>query len=235
MRKLVRRISEALGINLGNKEGNEIKGFIPYPVLKVGILDQEWDVGLPWYLKRLHGQVVVDCGFISHQNFTRLLASLGYTVYGVDIDDFPDTFPNFKHIQCPVWGVPLSERSVDVIIANSLLEHIGLAFYNQPHTSYAEAETMNQLHRLLKPSGRLLMQVPYVKKTAEIKHRGREFYRTYTRKTLTKLLGKFYIEEKTFYAKAQKGWVEVSENVADRVEQGGGFPVCLCYIEARRI
>ena len=40
-RELVRKISEKFGLNIGNKEGNELKGFVPYPVIKVDGLDHK--------------------------------------------------------------------------------------------------------------------------------------------------------------------------------------------------
>lgn len=234
MSKLARDLGEKLGINLGNKTGNQLKGSVPFPVLKTGELDQEWEVGLPWYLKRLHGEKIVDTGFVSHQNFTKLLARLGYTVYGVDIDWFT-YYPGISYLHSLVWEIPLKDKSVDTVIANSLLEHMGLPYYNQPGNPLAESETMQEFCRILKPDGNLLMQVPYAKNNAIIKHKGQQFYRTYTADTLRKLLGYFpgyYTQCPTFYARGKGCWIEVSEDVANHIEQGGGFPVCLCYMEA---
>jgi len=99
MRKFNRDLSEKLGLRIGKAEGNELTGSTPCQVLKTGWLDQEWEVGLEWYLKRIKGQMIVDTGFISHQNFTKLLARLGFTVYGVDLGLFTGYFPNLNYLK----------------------------------------------------------------------------------------------------------------------------------------
>ena len=233
MRKFCRDLNEKLGLRIGKAKGNELKGSTPCQVLKTGWLDQEWEVGLEWYLKRIKGQVIVDTGFISHQNFTKLLARLGFTVYGIDLGLFTGYFPNLLYLNSLVWDIPaLKKESVDTIIANSLLEHLGLECYGQPTILNAEALTMSEFARILKPNGKLLMQVPYAKGTTIIYHKSEQFYRTYTQETLINLLWpQFYTIEKTFYARGKRCWLEVNQEVANRIEQGSGFPVCLAYLE----
>ena len=79
------------------------------------------------------------------------------------------------------------------------------------------------------------MQVPYAKNTTIIYHKSEQFYRTYTQKTLRSLISPFFkIVDKTFYARGERCWLEVNQVVADRIEQGSGFPVCLCYVEVEK-
>ena len=237
MRKFTRNSCERLGLRIGKADGNELKGSTPCQVLKTGYLDQEWEVGLSWYLKRIKGEVIVDTGFISHQNFTKLLARLGFTVYGVDLGLFKGYFPRLNYLNCYVWNIPvLKDESVDTIVANSLLEHLGLECYSQPVYPKAESNTIREFSRILKSNGKLLMQVPYAKETTIIYHKTEQFYRTYTHKTLVKLLHpKFNIIDKTFYARGERCWIEVNQEVADHIEQGSGFPVCLCYVEVEKM
>jgi len=133
-----------------------------------------------------------------------------------------------------VWNIlALKSESVDTIVANSLLEHLGLECYDQPTYPEAEKNTINEFARILKPDGKLLLQVPYAKDTTIIYHKSEQFYRTYTQKTLSNLLSpKFRVVSKAFYTRGERCWLEVSQVVADRIEQGSGFPVCLCYLEA---
>ena len=233
MSKFNRDLCEKLGLRMGKPKGNELKGSTPYQVLKTGYLDQEWEVGLQWYLKRIKGEVIVDTGFISHQNFSKLLARLGFTVYGVDLGLFTGYYPNLYYLNNLVWNIRLADESVDTIIANSLLEHLGLECYSQPLSPKAESDTIGEFARILKPNGKLLMQVPYAKITTIIYHKSEQFYRTYTQKTLQQVIEPlFKIVEKTFYARGERCWIEVNREVANRIEQGSGFPVCLCYVEA---
>ncbi len=236
MRKFTRDLAEKLGLRIGKEDGNELKGSTPYQVLKTGWLDQEWEVGLQWYLKRIKGEVIVDAGFISHQNFTKMLARLGFTVYGVDLGLFAGYYSNLNYLNCLVWDIPaLKDKSVDTIVANSLLEHLGLECYDQPLVPQAERYTIDEFTRILKPNGKFLMQVPYARETTIIYHKSEQFYKTYTIKTLNDLLHpKFKLVSKAFYARGERCWLEVNQEVADKIEQGSGFPVCLVYLEVEK-
>jgi len=233
MRELVRNTMEKLGLRIGKANGIHLKGSTPYQVLKTGYLDQEWEVGLEWYLKRIKGPVVIDTGFISHQNFTKLLARLGFQTYGIDLNLFTGYFENLSYLHNLVWNIQLKEDTADTIIANSLLEHLGLDYYDQPLAPEAEQDTINEFARILKQNGKLLMQVPYAKNATIIYHKKEQFYRTYTGEMLERLTEpSFKIIEQCFYARGKGKWIEVNQEVADHIEQGGGFPVCLCYMEA---
>jgi len=112
------------------------------------------------------------------------------------------------------------------------LEHLGLEYYGQPPQPNAEQDTMAEFNRILKPNGKLLMQVPYAKETTIVYHKSEQFYRTYTEETLQKLIGTdFNIINMTFYARGERCWMEINNKVANRIKQGSGFPVCLCYLE----
>ena len=234
MGKFCRDLGEKLGLRIGKAKGNELRGSTPCQVLKTGWLDQEWEVGLEWYLKRIKGQMIVDTGFISHQNFTKLLARLGFTVYGVDLGLFTGYFPNLNYLNNLVWDIPaLKNESIDTIVANSLLEHLGLEYYGQPPQPNAEQDTLIEFNRILKPHGKLLMQVPYAKETTIVYHKSEQFYRTYTDDTIYNLIAapNLNLVNMTFYARGERCWMEVNQEVANRIKQGSGFPVCLCYLE----
>jgi ubiquinone/menaquinone biosynthesis C-methylase UbiE len=61
--------------------------------------------------------------------------------------------PAFAHITCAgdVNRLPLATSSIDVALANNLLEHV-----NTPHVCLAE------IHRVLKPEGTLHVLVPFL-------------------------------------------------------------------------
>jgi len=213
----------------------ELKGIWPRPV--VGLpkhLDYEWVVGLPWYLKNIKGNRVLDAGFMAHLEFTKLLVQLGFEVYGVDLQSYKTK--EFVTIEDSVWNIGAWKLSrFDTIVANSLLEHLGLEFYGQPKFEEAQKSTMKAFYDRLELGGVLLLQVPYGKYPILVRYRGQDFYRVQTRGRLLDLLESFEIQEKVFYVKATKGWLEVSESVADKVQQGGGFPSCLAYVKAIKV
>jgi len=230
---------ESLGrLVLGSKpDGSEIHkliGFWPRPLIRFPRhLDYEWKIGLHWYLKRIEGNRVLDTGFVEHLGFTKLLVELGFEVYGVDLKGY--SAREFKAIQCLVWETSHHCSGFDTIVANSLLEHLGLRCYGQPEFKEAQKATIDDFYEILNPKGLLLVQVPYGRYPILVRYRNQDFYRISTSESLSVLLEGFEIEEKVFFIKATKGWIEASESIANKVQQGGGFPSCMAYIKARKV
>lgn len=239
IRQLVANTLERVGIGIGSNlvlfDGTaKLKGFRPYPAIKIpNNLDHEWQVGLYWYLKRIEGRNILDTGYMAHIGFTKILYHLHLRITGVDLQQ-GDT-DKINCIQAPVWNMPIPEFSIDTVIANSLLEHLGLDYYEQPRTTDATNSTLLEFHRVLKPRGLLLLQVPYGAFPIRVKHKGKEFYVPWISSNLRNLEKHFTIEEKTYYIRARGKWIEVSETIANHIVQGGGFPPCIVYIKARKM
>jgi len=237
MRKQLGEFLSRVGIGWGTSFNGsleyELRGSRPRPLVTgTSRLDYEWDVGLPWYLKNLQGPRVLDTGFVEHLEFTKLLVRLGFEVYGIDIKAFDSDKEGFTSFKEYVWKTPFVDGYLDLIVANSLFEHLGLKCYGQPEFSGAQQATAEEFRRVLKPNGVLLMQVPYGMYSILVKSKGVDFYRVLTRGALFGLLKGLEIENKTFYVRSHKGWVEVSESIANKVKIGGSLPNCLAYIKA---
>lgn len=228
---------ELLGIGIGDKpiptnDVAELKGFRPYPGIRIpSSLDHEWQVGFYWYLKRIEGETVLDTGYKAHEGFTQILGNLGLHVAGVDLQQ--GSIDKVDCIQAPVWDMPIPRASIDTLIANSLLEHIGLDCYGQPDKVDAVGLTLQEFASVLKPRGVVLMQIPYSSLPILIEHKGERFYIPWTCNDLDNLAKHFIIEEETYYIWARGKWVEVGKAIADRFTQGGGFPSCIVYVRGR--
>lgn len=236
-RRVAANVLESVGIGFGNKpligtDYVELQGFRPYPAIRIpNNLDHEWEVGFEWYLKRIEGKVVLDTGYMAHKGFTKVLGESGLVIIGIDL--LAGEIPNVNCIQSPVWDMDIPNNSINTIIANSLLEHIGLDCYKQPVKNDAREATLSEFKRKLKLGGVLLMQVPYSNIPVMIKHNGEQFYIPWNQYDIAGITRYFTIEEKTYYARAKKRWLEVSESIACQITQGGGFPSCIVYIKAR--
>lgn len=233
MIKVLRNIlGDALGsFGIGNGY------FRPHPAYPYTFkqMDYEWKIGYEWYLKRIEGQVVLDGGCLEHLEFDKILCQLGFKVYGVDIGAKPEySHDNFNFIQKHIWETDIEPNSIDCIIANSLLEHLGLPYYNQRKVENADKLTVSEFDRILTPGGLLLIQVPFGETNHMILKGTQPFYRVYTSKSLAVLLESFKIESQSYFIYECGGWIEVNELIAGKVKVNTGLPPCLCYVKARK-
>ena len=86
------------------------------------------------------------------------LASLGHSVYGIDLRDYPFTHPNFVFQKVNI--LDFQELNFDYIISLSTLEHVGLGAYGEPYSQEALVEVVKKIHLLLRGGGTLLLTLP---------------------------------------------------------------------------
>jgi len=126
----------------------------------------------------------------------------------------------------------LKNESIDTIVANSLLEHLGLEYYSQPPQPTAEQDTMAEFNRILKPHGKLLDRKCLMpRRLLSSIIRASSSTGLIPRKLFAIYEPNFNIIDEAFYARGERCWMEVNREVANKIEQGSGFPVCLCYLE----
>jgi len=89
------------------------------------------------------------------------LASNGFSVTGLDFRPYPLEHPNFRFIQGDLEDIPLASESFDGATLLSTIEHVGLGWYGDPQGASKRDAAMAEIHRVLKPGGRLLLTVPF--------------------------------------------------------------------------
>ena len=57
--------------------------------------------------------------------------------------------------------MPFPDENFDAVIAVSTIEHIGLGAYGDPFQEGADARVVKEIHRVLKPGGRLILTTPF--------------------------------------------------------------------------
>jgi 2-polyprenyl-3-methyl-5-hydroxy-6-metoxy-1,4-benzoquinol methylase len=132
---------------------------------------------------------VLDVGCY-YSNFPYQLASIGYSVTAIDLDNYELTHPNLKFIQGDVNKLNLPKKGFDVITCVSTLEHIGVGYYKSPKDLSADKQAVNRFAELLKPKGRLIITTPFGKKSVSSSQR------SYDLKLIKQLLGKQFKLEK---------------------------------------
>jgi len=150
-------------------------------------------VEYPWVLENIDlikGDVLdVGCG---DGAFTRELVEKGYKVCGLDVDHCPH-IENCINIMCDIRRTLLSDESFDRIISISTIEHVGIA--SGENNVDDDFKAMKEIRRILKPSGAVLITLPYGKTFYQHK----TGFRIYDEKRLSRLFESFKIIKKDFF------------------------------------
>ncbi|MFQ5583981.1 MAG: class I SAM-dependent methyltransferase, partial [Calditrichia bacterium] len=135
------------------------------------------------------------------------LASLGYSVTGLDFRPYPFTHKNFNFIQADIlsWEPPCEE--FDTVISISTIEHVGLSAYGDPVNKDGDKIAVEKLWSSLNVGGKLIITVPAGKPCIE---RGMKIY---NEEKIRKLIPN--IETIRFFYKKRRisDWVETTSEV----------------------
>lgn len=122
------------------------------------------------------------------------LASLGYQVVGVDLLDYElEHYLNFKFFKGNFLNNSFEKESFDAIVSVSAIEHCGLDTFGEGKFDNGDIQIMKEFYRVLKPEGKIIMTVPYGKKTVN------PLYRVYDSDSLDNLLSDFKILKINYY------------------------------------
>src|SRR5437588_877039 len=117
-----------------------------------------------WVLRHLPenhaGLRVLDVG-CTESTLALELASNGYNVTGIDVRPTPLYHPKLRFVQADICNSSLPSESFDIVIALSTLEHIGLGGYGDPCGKSLDRVAMDEIFRVMKSGGRLLLTVPF--------------------------------------------------------------------------
>ena len=141
-------------------------------------------------------------------------------VVGIDIRDYVKVakFKNFEFILSDSRFLPFVSHSFDSITAVSTIEHIGLAGrYGSPEDKSGDKKALRELIRVLKPTGKIIVTIPYGKATIL-----KPYHRVYDSKKVQWLFNGLSIDKAFYYVKSAGGqWTRVSEEKASEVDGSG--------------
>ncbi|MFQ5817072.1 MAG: class I SAM-dependent methyltransferase [Terriglobia bacterium] len=187
-----------------------VVGCLPYrlkkPFLKLYVTERIVEYPFVWrHLDVSPGATILDLG-ATGSKLALELANYSYQVIAVDVQDYPFTHPNLRSWRGNFLANSFPPASVDAVVAISTIEHLGIPYYGGPSEPDADLRTMQEIWRLLKPAGRLLLTVPYGQ-AAQTSHQ-----RVYDASRLKTLLERFKIEQMNFYRR-EKGchWLPAEE------------------------
>lgn len=138
----------------------------------------------PWALNLIHNHtrdaLILDVGCAGSM-FTMLIYSIGFRVWGIDVRNASSDL--FSFVKGNICESPFDNNTFDVVTAISTVEHIGISEYARDYTDFS---AINEIHRILKPDGLLIMSVPFADK-----YREETFHRVYDADRLKELFINF--------------------------------------------
>lgn len=142
------------------------------------------------------------------------LAKKGYKVYGIDVGSHPDQGA-FTFIQGDITQMPFDDEFFDVVMTISTIEHVGLGRYGDPIIPDGDKEAMNEIERVLKPRGQMIMTIPCGQDTICYSKTNIPLSRVYSPESLVQLLSGFQIMECSYIVKRKRVWLPASMREAE--------------------
>lgn len=160
--------------------------------------------------------VVLDIGCVS----SRLpieLASLGYTVHGLDTRLYEPRHPNFTFHRADLfdWTPPCA---FDTVLLVSVIEHVGLGGYGEPAVPDGDRRAIERIRTWIQPGGQLLVSVPYGRAAVAPRHR------VYDAIGLRRLLAGFEWAGARYFRRRDEAWLPCDADALSDVD-GTTFPV----------
>jgi SAM-dependent methyltransferase len=154
----------------------------------------------------------LDVGCIARHNYLiPMMCFAGWDVFGIDIrDGWGYTHPNFTFIKNDIRDNTFKDNEFDMVSCISAIEHMGTtSYYGETKIEdNADYKVIQQIKRILKPGGILLLTVPY-RKVGE----SRPGYKIYDESFMS-MLGDMEIIDGVIYKKdANRGWIPASREL----------------------
>lgn len=136
---------------------------------------------------------------------------LGYQVTAVDTSADPTSILGGFDFVPGDFAKFSSEEKFDVIVACSVVEHLGLTGrYNSTEDVDGDLRAMRQIRNLLQPSGKLLITIPVGRDALH-----KPWHRVYGRERLPKLLEGFEVVRSQFFQKEPgRAWYATTQEKA---------------------
>ena len=145
---------------------------------------------------------------------------LGYEVVAMDLRPYPFRHKNLEFIQSDILAPDFEAgiSQVDIVTCVSTLEHLGIGYYEDNVAHDGDQLALDNILRVLKPRGSLLLTVPYAGRFSQ-----NSFQRVYDRGTLDKLFGYGWeLQAAQFYIpRGRRNWVPATREAASQV-----YPTC---------
>lgn len=140
------------------------------------------------------------------------LSALGLKTVAVDLARVDLRGAGLDVVRADMRRSPFRGSAFDAVIVVSTLEHVGLAVYDARSNQEDDFRLMEELRKVVRPAGLLLLTVPY----------GRAGQgpgqRSYDQSRLARVTEGWAIVEASYYVKEEQAWRAAPESRASNVE-----------------
>ena len=148
------------------------------------------------------------------------LASKGYQVWSIDFNKryhrYISDYNNFTFVQGDIQKTSFLDSFFDIVVGVSSIEHIGLV--GKKISPEGDKTAIQEISRILKPGGKLLITVPFGKASGVYSVRTHDSFRVYDYAHLKELLDEFEIESEQFAVLERRSWRPSSLEEAEAVD-----------------
>jgi SAM-dependent methyltransferase len=179
---------------------------------KIPVSQGERSVEYPWILreiKRIDRRArVLDIGCVDSL-LSHALVMNGYDTYGIDARPYLEAHPKLRFILGDITNSGLPNSFFDCVVANSVLEHIGLDSpdYHDPLHEDGDFLAIKEIKRILKKGGILILTLPLGAEHRATLHGGVKL-RIYDQERLSKLAEGFQILRNDVFWRDSARWQE---------------------------
>jgi ubiquinone/menaquinone biosynthesis C-methylase UbiE len=208
------------------------------------IREDERQVEYQWIFERLiRAGLFLDVGCLETEFTNEVAKESSLETYGIDIR-VPKRKLHYYFVRCDVKCLPFRDNVFDEITAISTIEHVGLLGYeNSLLDLKGDRKALNQIMRVAKKGGAILLTLPYGKKPpfwyrtyAFLKYKNAHgWMRIYNLKTLSSLIRGLVIEDLHFFVERAKSWVTALQSEAEEATgKKAPFPGSVVCVKIRK-
>lgn len=185
-------------------------------VFEPGLVATERVIEYPFVFQYLDGMTgpILDIG-CCHSRLPIAMASRGLQTVGLDFNPYPFRHPNLLAVCGDAMRLPFAEGSFGVVVAISVIEHIGIGHYGDPSAGSGDRATVCEIARVLRSGGRALITVPFGLAMTN------DWMRTYDSPGLANLLTAVRTDRVEFAVSRNGMWAPSTETEAAAVSWNG--------------
>ncbi len=131
----------------------------------------------------------------------------GFDTYATDARPYGERLPSsIKFSVDDITASKFSGEFFDIVTCVSTIEHIGLGAYGDPKHNNGDREAMDEMKRIVKPSGVILLTTQVGREYAFLPNAPEARERVYDEEALSRLLEGLDIENEAYYSFSDGHW-----------------------------